>query len=225
VKEAVGARVLRVGILPRDPRICRVEIDGVGPRRLDAETARRLRLEAGAEIDAETLLQIEQAAMRHEARTVAWRLLQRRLRSRAEVERALRRRNIPPDAVIAVVTELRRDGWIDDARFARSWVQDRLALRPCGPRRLRAELRARGVSTDLAEEAITTLLPRAIEDDVAMNQARARLARLRRVPPEVARRRLASWLQRRGFGGDVIARVLRTVPLLPPDQPDVDPAA
>jgi regulatory protein len=202
-----------------------VEIEGVGVRHLDAETARSLHLAEGAHLDAQALHQIELAASRQEARTIAWRLLQRRLRSRAEVERALRRRNIPPDAVVAVVADLRRSGWIDDARFARSWVQDRLALRPCGPRRLRAELRVRGVSADVAEEAITTLVPRAVEDDVAMSQARARLVRLRGLPPEVARRRLAAWLQRRGFGGEVIARVMRTVTQSPPDEPDVDPAA
>jgi regulatory protein len=202
-----------------------VEIEGVGVRHLDAETARGLHLAEGAHLDAQALHQIELAASRQEARTIVWRLLQRRLRSRAEVERALRRRNIPPDAVVAVIADLRRNGWIDDARFARSWVQDRLALRPCGPRRLRAELRVRGVSADVAEEAITTLVPRAVEDDVAMSQARARLVRLRGLPPEVARRRLAAWLQRRGFGGEIIARVLRTVTQSPPDEPDVDPAA
>ncbi|MDR7417601.1 MAG: regulatory protein RecX, partial [Armatimonadota bacterium] len=119
-----------------------MEIEGRGTLRVAAETARTLRLKAGAVLERAVLYEVEQAARRHEARAIAWQLLKRRLRSRAELEQALRRRHIPPDVVLTVCAELRRDGWLDDARFARSWVQDRLALRPCGPRRLRAELRA-----------------------------------------------------------------------------------
>lgn len=187
--------------------------------------ARTLNLEAGVTLDPHAVGRVQQAAAREDARLIALRLLQRRLRSRAELVHALRRRNIAGDAIASVTAQLRRDGWIDDARFAQSWVRDRTALSPRGPRRLRAELLGKGVSREVAEEVISSLMPRALEDDLAGAQVEARLPRLRGLTPPVARRRLAAWLQRRGFSADVIARVLRTVPLTSPDRPDVDPAA
>lgn len=223
--EESGARVLRVYTLAGDPRVCRVDIEGVGPLRLDVETARALALTEGQEITDTVLLRVRAAAARHDARTVALRLLQRRLRSRAEIEAALRRRNVPGETILAVSAELRVAGWLDDARFARVWIQDRMALRPCGARRLRAELLAKGITPQIAEEAIAALVPRAAEDTMALEQARARLKRLGGLAPVVARRRLAAWLQRRGYAADVIARTLRAVTREHPDQPDVDPAA
>jgi regulatory protein len=225
VEEESGARVLRVHTLVGDPRVCRVDIEGAGQFRLDVETARALGLAEGQEISEAVLSRVAAAAARHDARTVALRLLQRRLRSRAEIEAALRRRSIAREAILAVSAELRSTGWIDDSRFARVWIQDRQALRPCGARRLRAELLAKGVAPQIAEEAIAALVPRATEDTLALEQARARLARLRGLAPVVARRRTAAWLQRRGYATDVIVRTLRMVTREHTDQPDVDPAA
>jgi regulatory protein len=160
-------------------------------------------------LDARTLGTVREAAARHEVQTVAMRLLARRLRSRAELERALRRRGMAPEVVQTVSAALRRDGWLDDERFAQAWVRDRLALQPCGRRRLRAGLAAKGVAPDIAERVIAALLPSSLEDDLAGRQAQARLGRMSQLPPHVARRRLVGWLRRRGFSGDTIARVVR----------------
>ncbi len=211
--------------LAADPRVCRVDIEGTGSFHLDVETVRALGLVEGQEIGESVLSRVTEAAARHHARTVALRLLQRRLRSRAELEAALRRRGIARETLLAVAAELRVAGWIDDSRFARVWIQDRMALRPCGARRLRAELLAKGVSPQIADEAIAALVPRAAEEALALEQARARLNRLRGLAPVVARRRMAAWLQRRGYAADVIARTLRAVTRDHPEQPDVDPAA
>jgi regulatory protein len=156
------------------------------------------------------LARAETATAKQNGQAVALRLLERRLRSRAELEMALRRRGIPAADVLAVVGELRRAGWIDDVRFAKSWIADRLALSPRGRRRLRIELLARGVSATDADEALAALLPSTTEQALALEQARRGLHRLRHLPPSVARRRLIAWLRRRGFGAETIAQVLRT---------------
>ncbi len=223
--QAAVARVLSVRPSLRDPSVCKVDIDGAGTYRLDAETVRALGLTEGCEVDEALVAGIAGAATRLHGKTIALRLLQRRLRSRSELEAALRRRGVPREAVIAVLGDLGRDGWIDDARFARAWVRDRLALRPCGRRRLRAELLAHGVAAPVADEAVRELLSGDAEAELALEQARARWGRLRGVEPIAARRRLAGWLQRRGYAPDVIARTLRLLSPALSDRPDVDPAA
>jgi regulatory protein len=123
------------------------------------------------------------------------------------------------------MAELARDGWIDDARFARAWVRDRLALRPSGRRRLRAELMVRGVPAQVADDAITATLPEGAEDALALVQAKARFRRMGALSPPVAHRRLVGWLRRRGFGADAIARALRGLKGAHVDDPNDDPAA
>lgn len=121
--------------------------------------------------------------------------------------RRLRRRGASREVADAVVAELAARGYLDDAAFARQWVEAR-APRGYGARRLRAELRARGVAPALIDAALAGLTAEA-----ALERARAlgrrRLGALRRVGPERAAARLGDFLRRRGFAAGVVARVVR----------------
>ncbi|MGQ0570437.1 MAG: regulatory protein RecX [Armatimonadota bacterium] len=167
-----GLHVVSIGVSQRDPSSCRVTIQGVGTLSLDTKTVDALGLAENTPVDPTLLERTKDAAARHEARAIAIRLLERRLRSRAELQVALRRRGVPADAAVAVIGDLKRGGWVDDTQFARAWVRDRLALLPCGPRRLRSELMAKGVAVQVADEVITALLPPAREDELALARAR-----------------------------------------------------
>jgi len=202
-------RVAHVRRSVRDPSLVVVSIEGAGTYRLGVETAARLGLQEGLDVDGVLLGRVAAAASIREGTTSALRLLQRRLRSRAELSAGLHRRGLSVPQITAVLSDLERSGWIDDQRFARLWVQDRMALRPRGARALRAELRLRGVSAEIINETINGLVPTEREEGAALEMTRRRIERLRRLPPEVARRRLIGWLQRRGFGGGAIAHALR----------------
>ncbi len=220
-----ASRVARVLAWQRDPLVRIVEIEGVGTFRLDTETVHTLALIEGAEVDAGLADRIAEAAARRQGRVIALRLLQRRLRSRAELEAALRRRGVPATSLPVVMTDLVRAGWIDDARFARAWIQDRLALRPSGRRRLLAELVVRGVTPRVADEAIAAMLTAGREEELTLTQAKARFRHLRGLPPPVARRRLVGWLQRRGFGSGAITRALQDLSGTSVDDVDVNSSA
>lgn len=204
-------RVAQLRPWSRDPAVVVVAVEGAGTYRLGAETVSRLGLREGAGVDATLLARIDDAASIRRGTLTALRLLQRRLRSRAELDASLRRHGLTRSQITAVLADLERRGWIDDTRFARLWIEDRMTLRPRGPRALRAELRARGVAGDVIEAAVNDLISPQREDGAALVQAARRVERLRGLPRDVARRRLVGWLQRRGFGGGAIARAVRTV--------------
>jgi regulatory protein len=106
-----------------------------------------------------------------------------------------------------VIADLISRGYLDDAAFARRWVEAR-AGRGYGPARLGAELRARGVAPALVDAALATLGAE-VELEQARALARRRLAALRRSRPDRAGARLADYLARRGHRADVVARVVR----------------
>ncbi len=214
----------RVRASARDPGVCLVEIEGVGRFRIDARTAGALGLAEGQHLAPNEVARLAGAAERQRARTAALRLLQRRLRSRAELEVALRRRGVPREEALAVIGELARSGWIDDGRFAHAWIADRLALRPSGARKLRAELAVRGVAPAVIADALREQLLPEQEEALALRQAGDRLRRLQGFPPHVARRRLVGWLQRRGYSAGTIASTLRKVEQPSAGSPDDDPS-
>jgi regulatory protein len=95
---------------------------------------------------------------------------------------------------------------VDDAAFARRWVEAR-AARGYGASRLRAELSARGVARDVVDLALGALVAETTLER-ARELARRRLPGLRRRPDRAATR-LRDYLLRRGYAAAVVARVVR----------------
>jgi regulatory protein len=182
---------------------------------LDAEQISRLGLELGGAIDDVVLAFLESHDTYRRAREVAVRFLAVRPRSTAELRDRLRRAGVASDTASPVIADLAGSGYLDDLEFARAWARNRLAIRPSGLLRLRAELRQKGVGSAVIEQAIREV--NGEEDAAAAEERRAqdlvarRLRAYARLSPEVRVRRLAGLLERRGFAAHIIARVLRTV--------------
>jgi len=142
-------------------------------------------------------------------RLAAAELLARRAWTEAELVRRLTRRGASPDVAAAVVADLATRGHVDDATFARHFVETR-AARGYGTARLAADLRARGVAPALITAALA-----GVDAEAQLERARAiarrRVPALRRVAPERAAARLRDHLLRRGFAGGLVARVVREV--------------
>ena len=84
----------------------------------------------------------------------AARFLETRQRTTVETRQRLIRAGYPEALVNAAVARLTDLGLLDDEAFARAWVESRDRARPRGERALRYELRARGMSPELAEAAL-----------------------------------------------------------------------
>jgi regulatory protein len=143
------------------------------------------------------------------AREIALRQLTVRARSRAELERALARKQVPPEVVGVVLDRLTEVGLVDDEVFARDWLAagDR---RQRSRRALLAELAEKGVDRDVAEAAAAGL-DSEHDYQVARAYAERKAAGLLRVDPQARYRRLAGALARRGLPAPVVAQVTREV--------------
>jgi regulatory protein len=127
----------------------------------------------------------------------ALRLLSVRSRSRAELRSRLLRAGYQPDEVDQAVADLQGAGLVDDERFAREMAEAK-RRRGMGRRAGLAALRQKGVDRELAERVVDDVNP---EDEAerAYILAKARLARLSSLPPDVAHRRTVAFLARRGY--------------------------
>lgn len=179
--------------------------------RVGGDSPAVLGLAAGDEIDDATLDALRAQDTLAGARLAAQRLLAVRPRSRHELVTRLRLRRVPPEVIATIVDELEGEGLLDDARFARAWIDGRLAHRPSGAVRLRAELRQKGVDRAVIDDVIATRLIPADEAALAREVARALVGRYRSVDRKTAFRRLAGALARRGFSTSVISQTLAEV--------------
>jgi len=160
---------------------------------------------------------------RAKAEEAALRLLARRERSRRELVIALRRKGFAPDMIEGVLDRLGEAGLQDDRRFAETFTAGAHRGRGLSAVAVQGELRRRGVDPLVAAEAATET-PEA-EETRARELARRRAARLTG-PADARRRRLAAFLARRGYGGELARRLVRelvTDGADAPEEADPDP--
>ena len=91
------------------------------------------------------------------ARVICLRLLTSGPRTRAQLATALRKRRIPDEVAESVLGRFAEVGLIDDAAFARAWVESRHHGRGLARKALAAELRQRGVADGDVRSAIGLL--------------------------------------------------------------------
>jgi regulatory protein len=143
------------------------------------------------------------------ARQVCLRLLTLAPRTRAQLADALRKRGIPDEAADEVLGRFEDVGLIDDAAFARSWVESRHYSRGLAGRALSAELKQRGVAAEEIRAAIDEQLGPDAEASAARRLIDRRLESTRGLPPEQRTRRLAGLLARKGYQAGLAFRVIR----------------
>ncbi len=145
-----------------------------------------------------------------QARQICLRLLTAAPRTRAQLAQALRRRGIPAETAEAVLGRFTDVGLIDDAAFARAWVESRHYSRGLSRRSLSAELRRQGVETEEIREAVDTLDP---EQEVATARrlVEQKMAASRGQPPEARVRRAAGTLARKGYPPGLVFRLIKEV--------------
>jgi regulatory protein len=84
---------------------------------------------------------------------VAYRFLSSRERTVGEVRRKLERASIPAGEAEEAITELLEMGYLDDARYARLFAEDKRSLEGWGSERIVRTLVERGIDRELAREA------------------------------------------------------------------------
>jgi regulatory protein len=134
-------------------------------------------------------------ALQH-ALDLAYRYLGHRDRTVVEIRRHLEAKRVEPATIDAAVAELQEQGYLDDARFATRFAEDRRALDAWGAERIERKLRDAGVAAEHIEAALS-----AQSADEAREAAIELLRRRLAVPPQDdrGRERALGLLVRRGY--------------------------
>lgn len=134
----------------------------------------------------------------------AYRLLAVRARSEKELHDALARAQFAEAIIAAAIADCKQQRFIDDANFARQFIQSRLRNRPMGRERLAIELRQKGVEAEIIYTALDEFSSKQNQITLADQLAEKQRKRLANLPASKARQRLADFLRRRGFDWETI---------------------
>ncbi len=162
----------------------------------------------GRVVSREFLEEVRLADELYRCKQTAIRYLGRRMRSTQEVERKLAEKGFLPEPIAATLKFLDEYQMLDDQAFARSFINDQLLRRPVGRRRLNAELRRKGLGKDEITESISSSVGDEDELANAFAAAAKKAPNIRHDDPRKWDRTMASFLAGRGFGWDVVEKVL-----------------
>ena len=203
--------VTRISEQKRRPNRRNIYLDGGFAFGCNVNVVARFRLREGLTLSDEQVRQIQLGEVKQEALDAGLRLLQTRLPSTAAMRRKLMRKEYGQAIVDAVIADLTRLGYLDDARFAKTKALSAAQHKQHGKRRAKIELLKSGVSGDVADRAVEDVYETTDTMSVARELARKQAPRLKKLDPPVARRRLAGMLLRRGFDYDQIRPVIDEV--------------
>jgi regulatory protein len=188
-----------------------VFLDGAFAFGCNVNVVARFRLREGMQLSAQQVSAIQLGAVKQECFDRAMRFLQTRLHSRSELQRKLKRQEWGDAVIDAVLDDLARMEYLDDARFAKTKALAAAEHKKHGKRRAYAELIKSGVKGDVAARALEDVYEPHDSTRVARELAMKQRDRLLKLDPQVARRRLFGMLQRRGFEYDEIRPVIDDV--------------
>jgi regulatory protein len=144
------------------------------------------------------------------ARNAAYRLLTYRSRSRAEIEAKLHDKGFNDAIIDTVLADLARLGYVNDLQFAREWTRGRIRLRGFGRRRIGQELKNKGIGQEIIRDVFAEVFSDETEIETAKHVAEKKLSTMKTLDRLTRRRRLAGFLERKGFSFEIIRDVLKS---------------
>lgn len=145
------------------------------------------------------------------ARNTAYRLLTYRSRSCAEVERKLREKGFDDCITHAVLDEFIRLGYLDDEKFVVQWAECRVRLSSHGKHRIELELIRKGVGREVVRRKLAEVFSADTEITTARQAAFRRLQSMQSLDHSARHRRIAGYLERKGYSYEVIRSILRDI--------------
>jgi len=147
--------------------------------------------------------------MKRELRSKALGMLARRSLTKKELIIRLGRVESNEEAIMDVVEEFESKKYIDEAAIIEDNILFGKQSKLYGRRRIRLELMKRGTLVEEIDKSLDQHFPESDEFEIAAKFVSRKLKSMGGVTGIKQFRRVAGALQRRGFTGDVIIRVLK----------------
>lgn len=193
-----------------NPERINLFVDGRFLMGINAAIVLQMELRLEEELLPDQLEQLRSEEVEQQAVDRALNFLSYRPRSREEVRRYLRRKETSPEIIETALARLDRLDFINDRTFAGFWIDSRENFSPRGARALKNELRMKGVERDVVDE----LVHDDQDEERALRAGRKKAMSLVNIPNidyATFRNRLGSFLQRRGFGYQIVTKTVRAL--------------
>lgn len=178
---------------------------------VNEDVAAKFHLERGMEIDEDKLKDLLYEEELSKAKSYVYRILARRMYTTREISDKLVERGYVDKIIEDVIATLKRYGYLNDKTYAQEWIESRMRSKPKGKIALRRELGRKGIDKSIIEDALGQAFDQSKEAEMALDLARRKVRSYNVDDPVVAKRKLQSFLLRRGFDFETVKDVIEQV--------------
>lgn len=131
-----------------------------------------------------------------------------RLRSVKEIHDHLKKKNAPEEIIKRVIATLEEQKFLNDREFANWWIESRARFRSKGKRIVELELRQKGISQEIIEEAMASEKAEDVPDEAEQlsRLIEQRFPKYKHLEKMEIYQKLGAFLARRGYTWDQIKR-------------------
>lgn len=144
---------------PRRKGLYQLYIDGEAAVKVDMQVFMLSGYKAGSDITDEELYELIKSSDERRAREKALYLLEHRSHSKKELKEKIIKSGVPKETAEAAAGHMEEIGLVNDAEYARNYARMLFDRKQFGVRRVRQELKLKGITEDIIEEVIGDFSP------------------------------------------------------------------
>ncbi len=169
-------------------------------------------LRKGDDINDERISSLVKANNIFLAKERAFNILSKRNNSTSEIRRKLVQRKFDKDIADIVVEDLKVSGFLDDEKFSREYIEEKLKFKSVGLNKIRSELYSKGIPKGIIE----TVLAEKSQADESENAFRIAIKKmnssvLKNTETKKQKQKIYSFLLSKGFEHDTIDYVIKKI--------------
>jgi regulatory protein len=190
----------------KNKRFVNVSVDGKFRFGIDLDNLYKYGLKIEKEFTEEELEEINREANFNKTFNKILNFAMRRPHSESELVSWLSRKKVDKEFNEKLLKKLANLELLDDEKFTKWWVEQRTHFKHKSKRELQFELRQKGVNSKLIDKVLGE--SDLDEFDMAQKQAEKKLRSLGRFDDQTRKKKLGEFLQRKGFGWEIVKKVL-----------------
>ncbi len=170
-------------------------------------------LTIGNEAAPDIIARLQQYTELYETKLAAFRILSVRSHSKFELKRKLIQREFSPNVINEVFQEFERFGYLDDRHFAMVFAEEKLRKRQ-GSNKIRNQLLAKGVDRETIDFVLREISSETQEESALyLAEKKLKSMAVKESDSFKIKAKIYSFLQNRGFSGDIISSVIEKLNL------------
>lgn len=184
-----------------------VYLDGLFGFGIDLDNFVLLNLRVNQELIQEDVEKIVRKAEFQKSLDKVLRFATVRPRSEKEIRDYFKRKKYHISIYDSLLEKLKHFELLDDFKFAKWWVDQRLQFRAKSKRVLQIELRQKGITKEIIDEVLEgTIID---EEKMAKDLLSKKEYKWKNLEPRLARQKKSQYLAGKGFGWDIISRLVK----------------